>query len=305
MKNLDFCPTSASRTIVSKMATTMLMAARAKEAGILQGNDIEELHQYRVCLRKTRSLISLLKEIYPVDTQQELKKQLGELTRSTNELRDLDVFLEGWDSYLKLIPKHINMGLMGLFEDLENQQIQAKLNVNLWLASQKYGYQINSLLRFFSDPNKPEKTASSHKPIKVLVSKKIRKRYQKICQMGLSIQPTTPDKEIHAVRIECKKLRYLLEFFGSMFNHKAHKTILKTLKKLQDHLGHFNDYSVQQTLLKNYLETNAEQKELVAPISALLDAFRKHQQQARSELLTSLTTFADQKTEKQIYQLLQ
>ena len=39
--------------------------ARRYEAGILHDEDPEFLHQYRVCLRRTRAIISLLKELFP------------------------------------------------------------------------------------------------------------------------------------------------------------------------------------------------------------------------------------------------
>ena len=39
------------------------------------------------------------------------------------------------------------------------------------------------------------------------------KRYRKVCKLARSITPDTPDEIVHDLRIDCKKLRYLMEFF--------------------------------------------------------------------------------------------
>ena len=57
------------------------------------------------------------------------------------------------------------------------------------------------------------------------------------------------DEDLHNLRIDCKKLRYLLEFFTSLFPKTQMKLLIKQLKQLQDNLGDFNDLSVQQARL--------------------------------------------------------
>ena len=56
---------------------------------------------------------------------------------------------------------------------------------------------------------------------------------------------------LHALRIECKKLRYLMEFFASLFPAKEINELIQQLKKLQNNLGDFNDLCVQQEYLLN------------------------------------------------------
>jgi CHAD domain-containing protein len=53
------------------------------------------------------------------------------------------------------------------------------------------------------------------------------------------------------LRIDCKKLRYLIEFFASLYPPKKIAILVTQLKKLQDNLGDFNDLSVQQSYLLN------------------------------------------------------
>lgn len=54
---------------------------------------------------------------------------------------------------------------------------------------------------------------------------------------------------MHSLRIECKKLRYLMEFFASLFPPKEMGLLIRQLKHLQNRLGDLNDLNVQQAYL--------------------------------------------------------
>jgi CHAD domain-containing protein len=56
------------------------------------------------------------------------------------------------------------------------------------------------------------------------------------------------------LRIECKKLRYLLEFFRSLCHPDDVERVVKSLKRLQDNLGDFNDLQIQRETLKRFAE---------------------------------------------------
>ncbi len=54
---------------------------------------------------------------------------------------------------------------------------------------------------------------------------------------------------LHALRIHCKKLRYLMEFFAGLFPPETINGSIEQLKLLQDNLGDFNDLRVQEEYL--------------------------------------------------------
>jgi len=54
---------------------------------------------------------------------------------------------------------------------------------------------------------------------------------------------------LHRLRIDGKKLRYLLEFFRAVFPAETVDPAIASLKRLQDNLGEFNDLQVQQATL--------------------------------------------------------
>lgn len=293
----SFEPTKPAREAVREMAATMLSIAQLNESGIIEkGDDTEYLHDYRVCLRKVRSLISLLKEVYPESQQAELKQRLGDVARRTNELRDLDVYLLEQENYSQMIPVQLRDGLPQMFEDFAKRHKTAKRNVNRWLASKAYQAEMTALIEFFASADMLVTTPESEMPIYQLVTKKLKKRYRKICKLGLAITPETPDEEVHELRIECKKFRYLLEFFGALYDKKQIKLLVKRLKQLQDNLGKFNDYSVQQESLAAYLAEHANNSELSKSIGALLVVLDQGQQSERNQVETKFAEFADDVT---------
>ena len=58
--------------------------------------------------------------------------------------------------------------------------------------------------------------------------------------------------QLHALRIEFKKLRYTLEYFREVLGEEA-KGIINEIKGLQDHLGDLNDARVAAEMLRDFL----------------------------------------------------
>jgi CHAD domain-containing protein len=59
---------------------------------------------------------------------------------------------------------------------------------------------------------------------------------------------------LHELRIECKKLRYLLASFRSLFSPEAIAPPLQALEELQEALGRANDARVQSQILQDLAE---------------------------------------------------
>lgn len=122
------------------------------------------------------------------------------------------------------------------------------------------------------------------------------KRYKKIRKAALKITADTPDDDIHSLRIDCKKLRYLLYFFGGLFDGKQPKRAGKQLKRLQDRLGIFNDLSVQQNYLETYLDEIEHKANkdiyLIAALGGLIATLHRMQIASREESIHELHVFS-------------
>jgi len=100
---------------------------------------------------------------------------------------------------------------------------------------------------------------------------------------------------LHVLRIHCKKLRYLMEFFSSLFPPKKINTLIDQLKKLQDNLGDFNDLRIQREYLLNIIEelpiAHQQSKKTLAAIGSLIGALVNEKQAVKDAFAKTFTDF--------------
>jgi len=101
---------------------------------------------------------------------------------------------------------------------------------------------------------------------------------------------------LHVLRIECKKLRYLMEFFASLFSRKKIRILIDQLKKLQDNLGDFNDLGIQKEYLLNISTeipaTHQLAKKPLLAIGSLIGTLEKERQIVKNAFAKTFTDFA-------------
>lgn len=293
---LSIRPSMPSRAAANSIISQMIEKQRLTEQGIINDIDTEFLHHFRVALRMTRAALAQLKEVYPEQDVVSLKDRFAKLGRETNHLRDLDVFILDKQRYLGLLPGSLANGLLPMFDDFENDRDLEVKRMSKWLRSAVYKKEIRELQALFEKGYPACETEWSEKPSIELAVNKIMKRYKKIQKTALKITAGTPDEEIHGLRIECKKLRYLLYFFGDLFDGKQPKRAAKQLKRLQDRLGTFNDLSVQQQYLETYLDEIEHKAKkdiyLIAALGGLIATLHRMQIASREESIHELHVFS-------------
>jgi len=287
--------------MVRKMCLSMFTLARHNEKGVIDDIDTEFLHQYRVSIRKARSLINLMKKSLPADVQARLKMQLADMVGPTNALRDLDVFLLDKSYYQSLLPESHITGLENLFKHFTQERQNAQKRVARFFKSKAYS-QLHKKVETELRLPPALATPAAETPILVLAKKRILNRYKKVCVLGNAIDDTTPDEDIHQLRIECKKLRYLMEFFAELFPKKQIATLTKSLKGLQNILGNFNDYSVQKTFLSDYL-SQEEDADTIAAINGLIAVLHQKQLQERMCVCAAFAEFSQAETSSEFNHL--
>lgn len=288
---------------VSKMAVKMIQLARHQEQGIIDDIDTEFVHQYRVNIRKTRSLISLFKKSFSQNRYQLYKTVLKALGNQSNSLRDLDVFLLDYDYYRNMLPENLWPGLEHLFKRIKLRRAAALKKMVNSLTEESYSEKIGHLLVTLQQ--EPELTAKqSSIKIRSLAGKKILDQYQKICANGIAITTDTPDGPVHDLRIECKKLRYLLELFAELYSANQVKKLIKHLKALQDNLGRFNDFSVQRNFLLQLAQGKNISAEQLASIYGLTAVLHYKQSHERNLVMANIATFSASAVEGQLKLLL-
>jgi CHAD domain-containing protein len=281
---------------------------KANEAGIKADIDTEYLHDYRIAIRRTRSALSQIRNVFPTEVTEHFKQEFRTLGQLTNQLRDLDVYLLSEGEFQARLPEAMREDIVPLFDYLRLLRNHALEEVIEGLSSSEYDRALNEWAEFLNEPvpKKPD-AANATMPIVELARKRIYKRYGRVIKDGDYILTHTQDEYLHALRIECKKLRYLMEFFASLFPRKKLARLIKQLKKLQDNLGDFNDLSVQQEYLMHMAEElpidDPRSRKALVATGYLVENLGYQQKKVKANFADTFTEFASPTNQKLFRQL--
>jgi CHAD domain-containing protein len=269
--DVTLAPDLPAAAAVQHIMASLVATMQVNLPGVRGDIDSEFLHDFRVAVRRARSLLGQIKGALDAETTATLQQQLKAIGAMTGNVRDLDVYLLKKTAYRDLVPDFLKPGVVQLFQTLQRKRRHATDRMIKAMAGEDFAAAMQALERFVtSDASAlPAGMAGSH-PIGAIAMAAIYKRYRRVVKKGRRIDAATPNSQLHALRIDCKKLRYLLEFFASLFPENQIKGLIKQLKQLQENLGDFNDLSVQQHFLIEHLSTLRPQSAQVVVVSAAI-----------------------------------
>ena len=240
----------AARNILSFLFEIM----KKNEEGIKKNIDAEFLHDYRVAVRRTRTILGQLKGVFSPVVSGGLKTEFARLGKLSNVARDYDVYMLRRSEYESMLPENLSDSLNPLFDYVEKRGKREHRKLVKWLNSKSYSDFKESYTAFLTEIDSSiVNDENSNVPIGKLATEAILNKYSQVIDYGTKITKSTPDEDLHRLRIECKKLRYLLELFSNIYTPKKVEFLITQLKRLQTNLGDFNDMFVQQESLQDYL----------------------------------------------------
>ena len=279
-----------------KILLTLLATIERNLAGTRANLDSEFLHDLRVATRRTRSALSQVKRVLPDDVVEEFKQRFGWLGQVTGPTRDLDVFLLELSRYRASLPAAMGHDLDALEAHLltAHETEQARLKRKLGSA------EMRSLLDDWralleADPLPGEPGWLADLPIERVAAQRIWRMYRKVIKAGRAITSDGPPEAMHELRKDCKKLRYLMEFFRSLFPDDDVKKMIRALKNLLDILGDYQDLEVQADELRGFAAAFAPDDparlRTVMAIGALVADLLRHQQVAHQRFAGAFSDF--------------
>jgi CHAD domain-containing protein len=191
------------------------------------------------------------------------------------------------------LPAAMQADLDPLHAVLETRRARALSATRRALKARRTHDALEEWATFIHDVPTADRTVAS------LASHRISAVYRKMVKMGRAIDDDSPAEDLHELRKVGKELRYLLEFFASLYPAEVVKPFVKSLKGLQDQLGRFQDREVQATALRTLAPEVANPPTLMA-MGALVDRFIKEEAVARTEFADRFAAFASKEQRQQV-----
>ena len=278
---------------------SLLHVIKSNEEGIKNDIDTEFLHDFRVAIRRTRSALGQIKAVFPADVTARFRKDFAYLGSVTNRVRDLDVYLLHKEPYTALLPAQIRSDIAPLFAHLQRERARAFRILVRRLRSKTYADILNRWDAFLAQPPAPDASAANaSRPILEVARQRIRRRCRSVVRLGTALLAETDGQQLHALRIACKKLRYVLEFFVSLFPGKKTASLVEHLRILQDNLGRWHDLAVQQEMLRHFAMTfsgpDQQTHNTLRAIYNLIHILEEEKQTVGQALPALFTSFAAQ-----------
>ncbi len=209
----------------------------------LQSQKNEDLHQLRVNIRKTRSLLQSLDGIFEEGIRQRFVDEFKLVANSTNQKRDMDVFKD----YLGELDE---IEAEDIFDILNQEKSDSDAICEL-IRSQNYQNLLHEWEVVLQDEDGFFKGQNADEPFKKIGALCIHKKLKKLKKKLKMLDEATSLEDFHKLRIEFKKFRYLSEVFKCTFENTSLTKTISSSKKMQNLFGLLQDRDVGLGILKS------------------------------------------------------
>jgi CHAD domain-containing protein len=299
---LSLEPDQRADAALQAILADLLATMRSNVDGVLADIDTEFLHDLRVATRRARSALAQVKGVLDENATAALGSELEWLGDVTNPCRDLDVHLLEMDGYCRRLGS--GAGDLGPIQRVfERDRRDALGKVCRALRSARFSRLIDSWEDLaLSPPDSGQEPPNAARPVVDVAGERILKAHRRMIKHGSRLDDAPSPEALHRLRIDGKKLRYLLEFFASLYDTKAIGRLVKELKKLQDLLGGFNDMTVQQARLVEFAEelmaSEEARAETLVAMERLAAAMARRREKLYHGVAKAFASFASLKSQQ-------
>ncbi len=265
--------------------------------------DPEFVHDYRVAIRRSRSVLKFSARILPDSDRERWQIELRDLQQRTNTLRDLDVFVLGFDTYRALVPPSYRGDLEPLYVLLAARRAEARQHFTEYITSPRHEVFDTDYEAFLAaddagtDDNLP---ANARRPIAETGAARVKQAHRRVVRRLRGISDSSASSELHALRIACKELRYVLELHAEVLPDRPRVALVKRVKQLQTLLGEYQDAEVHIRELERWAtmvgSTTIDSTRCVMAMGVLGEHFRLRQDTLRARCAARLARFDTART---------
>lgn len=273
----------------------------ANVPGTLADIDIEFLHDLRVAVRRTRSILKEMKGVLPSIATDRARADLRWIQEITGPTRDLDVQLEGWPALISAVSPAMIDDLAPLHELLTRHRGAAFALMRRRLEGPRYDKAWRAWRELLHCSAAVDVDDGKNTPVAEAVGGRVVTVYRGIVKRGSAIDDTSDPEALHDLRKRGKELRYLLELFSRLWPATTVKPLVATLKGLQDVLGRFQDDSIQIHYLRGLgpeLARLPGGTDSLIALGLVIDGLAADQRRAREAFAERFAPFAAAPTRK-------
>jgi triphosphatase len=233
----------------------------ASEDGTREGKDIEDLHHMRVATRRQRAAFRIVAPYFRRKAIRAFQDELRTAAGYLGAVRDLDVLIEAAEKHRSSLSLAAADGLEPLLDEWRGKRDGARAELLAYLDGGDYRAFKESFGAFLSSPGEglknpaPDDAPEPHL-VRHILPAEMWDHYGRV-RAYEAVLGWASIETIHALRIECKRLRYLLEFFTEALGPGAAEAI-EALIAVQDHTGELHDVDVTIGLLRHFLIHSAQ-----------------------------------------------
>jgi len=299
--DLELEPTMRADAATKRICLQRLEVMQRNLDGLCRQVDTEFLHDFRVAVRRSRSALGRIRRVFPSPIVGRFQREFRWLGQLTGPARDLDVYLLQFDQLRQRVPESLRQPLEPLRPILQTLQQEAYRQVVAAVSSPRCRKLLTDWRTYLEAPvPKRSSLQNAERPVLDVAREEIWRTYRRALKDGAAITDESPLADFHELRKTCKKLRYLLEFFRSLFPKKRVVRLIDALKALQKHLGEIQDLRVQADFVASMSEQlHAEQgADTVMAVGVLVDQLHRGQIAKRRELAKVFGRFARRRNRK-------
>jgi CHAD domain-containing protein len=270
------------------------------ENGSRTGEDIEDVHDMRVAIRRMRSAIRLLKPYLRAKAIADYNRDLRRLGWTLGDVRDLDVMIVQMQAYQAGLDESGQAGIQAVIALLEERRQAARAALNAYFDTKHYRRFVRGYSGFLTQPMPEVKHTQNGSVVPYQVRHVLPMLiYDRLAAVRAyeTVVEEADTPTLHALRIEFKRLRYTLSLFGDVLSPAA-REFVGEIKTLQDHLGHLNDASVARTRLDGLADDLDESGE--AAVAAYLGHLEAQEAAVKVHFLEAWARFNTRKVQQKL-----
>jgi CHAD domain-containing protein len=289
---VDLAPSVRADIGARQIHAALLDLFVANEPGVRANLDTEFLHDFRVSVRRTRSLLGQIRHVFPPNIVGHFSTEFSWIGRLTGPPRDLDVLVLALrDRQAELSPSDADV-LMSFLRETQQQQHDELVRA---LDSDRYQRLLSDWKAFLEGPTVLEPEArNAAGSLASVVSRRSWRLSRRIARAADAIDEQTAAEHLHQIRIDAKKLRYLIDVTPAFYDTPDFACILGALKKLQRALGDFNDAHVQERRLLECGRTlcaAGKPAEVLLALGRMAEQSRQRGERLREQVIEKLARF--------------